>query len=261
MRYSIVDAFTDRPFAGNPAAVVLLDSWPSDVWLQNVAMEMNHAETAFLVPEVAGYALRWFTPKVEVDLCGHATLASAKVLAEQETLIEGGTVAFSTRSGILAAKRTSDVFELDFPLEAERETEAPTELVESLGVRPWYVGRNRFDYLVELGSETEVRSAAPDIRKLAGVPCRGVILTARSDTAGIDFVSRFFAPACGIDEDPVTGSAHCCLADFWGRRLNKSTMVGFQASARGGTVRVEVRGRRVLLAGQAVVVCRGELLV
>jgi PhzF family phenazine biosynthesis protein len=259
--YFRVDAFTDRPFAGNPAAVVPLRSWPDDCWLQNVAMEMNLSETAFFVPDPKGFHLRWFTPTVEVDLCGHATLAAAKVLADQNRLADGSSVVFSTRSGALRAMRNGDQFELDFPIQPEAKVEPPPGLIESLGVRPLYVGKNKSDCLVELGSASQVRRLVPDLKLLATVPCRGVIVTARSDSPECDFVSRFFAPAEGVDEDPVTGSAHCCLAEFWGRRLGKTEMVGFQASRRGGAVRVTVRGDRVILGGAAVVVARGELLI
>ncbi len=259
--YFIVDAFTNRPFGGNPAAVVLLEAWPEDSWLQNVAMEMNLAETAYLVPNAMGFDLRWFTPKVEVDLCGHATLASAKALAHLGRLADGSEIAFSTRSGVLRALRQSDHFQLDFPLIALEKSDPPAGLIESLNVQPRTIGRNKFDYLVEVESESIVRGVCPDFKQLATVKCRGVIVTARSDSPNVDFVSRFFAPAVGIDEDPVTGSAHCCLADFWGQRLGKTQMVGYQASKRGGTVQVEVRGDRVILSCQAVIVAQGELLV
>ena len=261
LQYFIVDAFTNRPFAGNPAAVVLLDSWPDTAWLQNVAMEMNLSETAFLVPNAQGFDLRWLTPKVEVDLCGHATLASAKVLAHLGKLLDVDEVAFSTRSGVLRAIRNGDRLQLDFPVKPEVKAEPPSGLIESLNVVPLHVGKNQFDYLVEVESESVLRSLVPDFKQLATVDCRGVIVTARSDSPTFDFVSRFFAPTSGVDEDPVTGSAHCCLADFWGRRLGKLTMVGFQASARGGIVQVEVRGDRVMLGGEAVIVAKGELLI
>ena len=257
----IVDAFTNRPFAGNPAAVVPLAAWPDDSWLQNLAMETNLADTAYFVPHATGYELRWFTPRIEVDLCGHATLASAKVLAYLGQLGDGTEVAFSTRSGVLRATRKGDQFQLDFPIIAEEKTEPPAGLIESLNVQPRYVGRSKFDFLVEVESESLVRGLSPDFKQLATVKCRGVIVTARSDSPNVDFVSRFFAPAVGIDEDPVTGSAHCCLADFWGKRLVKTEMVGYQASARGGTVEVKVQGDRVFLGGEAVIVAHGRLLV
>jgi predicted PhzF superfamily epimerase YddE/YHI9 len=260
LRYFIVDAFTDRPFSGNPAAVVPLTTWPADGWLQNVAMEMNLSETAYLVPDASGYRLRWFTPKVEVDLCGHATLASAAVLAHLGKLADGSHVSFTTRSGTLQAARRGNHFELDFPLTPAEERAPPPALLESLRVQPTYCGRTRFDYFVEVESEEILRSISPDYKTLAIVECRGVIVTAKSSDARFDFISRFFAPATGIDEDPVTGSAHCCLADHWAKRLGKTTMMAYQASPRGGMVQVELRGERVLLGGEAVVVAQGELL-
>jgi predicted PhzF superfamily epimerase YddE/YHI9 len=261
VRYFVVDAFTRRPFAGNPAAVVPLDAWREDQWLQNVAMQMNLSETAYLVPNPNGFDLRWFTPKVEVDLCGHATLASALVLSHLGILTEGSNVSFSTRSGILVAGRRGNCFELDFPNKPEQPSEAPPGLIGALKVLPKYVGRNQFDYLVEVESEAVVRSLSPDFKQLATVNCRGVIVTAQSDDPQFDFVSRFFAPAAGVDEDPVTGSAHCCLADHWGKRLGRSSMVGYQASGRGGIVYVQLCGDRVILGGEAVMVAKGELLV
>jgi PhzF family phenazine biosynthesis protein len=261
IQYFVVDAFTDRPFAGNPAVVVPLAKWRGDAWLQNVAMEMNLSETAFLVPNAQGFDLRWFTPKVEVDLCGHATLAAAKVLAHLGQMPGENGIAFSTRSGILRASRAGDRFQLDFPLKPETPAEPPADLIESLAVTPKYVGRNQFDYLVEVESETVLRSMTPDFKRLAKVACRGVIATTQSSDPQFDFVSRFFAPAAGIDEDPVTGSAHCCLVDFWRKRLGKQKFVAYQASARGGVVHVEVQGDRVLLAGDAVIVAQGELMV
>ncbi len=258
--FFIVDAFTNRPFAGNPAAVVPLETWRDDAWLQNVAMEMNLSETAFLVANPRGYDLRWFTPKVEVDLCGHATLASAAVLSHLGKLADGSAVSFSTRSGVLTAGRNGERYALDFPVTAAEPAVAPAGLIESLHIEPKHIGRNRFDYLVELESESVVRSVAPDFKQLAKVTCRGVIVTARSDDPQFDFVSRFFAPAAGIDEDPVTGSAHCSLADYWGRRLGKTKMIGYQASQRGGIVHVELRGNRVILGGDAVIFAAGTLM-
>jgi predicted PhzF superfamily epimerase YddE/YHI9 len=261
LSYFVVDAFTNRPFAGNPAAIVPLDSWREDGWLQNVAMEMNLSETSYLVPNSKGFDLRWFTPKIEVDLCGHATLAAAKALAHMGRLIDGSEVAFSTRSGVLRAFRKGHVFQLDFPIKPQEKTEPAPGLVECLDVRPIHVGRNQFDYLLEVESETALRSLNPDFKRLAHVKCRGVIVTARSDAPACDFVSRFFAPAVGVDEDPVTGSAHCCLAEYWSKKLDKTDMTGYQASLRGGIVRVAVRGDRVLLGGEAVIVAEGSLLI
>lgn len=260
-RYFVVDAFTNEPFRGNPAAVVPLDSFVDTETMQNVAMEMNLSETAFLLAHPVGYDLRWFTPKVEVDLCGHATLAAALVLAHMGKLDQGREVKFATRSGILLAHRRNSCFELDFPLKSETKAEPPSGLLDALNVSPKYVGRNQFDYLVEVESEAVLRNIAPDFKRLASVNCRGVIVTARSLDPRFHFASRFFAPAVGIDEDPVTGSAHCCLANFWGKRLGLSKMVGHQVSARGGIVRVELRGDRVLLGGEGVIVAAGELRI
>jgi PhzF family phenazine biosynthesis protein len=255
-----VDAFTDRPFGGNPAAVCLLPSWREGGWLQAVAREMNLSETAFLVRNADGFDLRWFTPKVEVDLCGHATLASAHVLW-QYGRAAGDEIRFSTRSGPLKARRHGDDIELDFPLKPEEQAEAPPGLLEALGVSAEYVGKNQFDYLVEVRSEAALRGIAPDFKRLATVPARGVIVTSVAADPRFDFVSRFFAPASGVDEDPVTGSAHCCLGEFWRKRLGKREFVAFQASARGGVVKVRVTKERAFLGGRAVTVAKGELLV
>ncbi len=255
----LVDAFSDRPFAGNPAVVVLLPAWPGDHWLQQVAAEMKQSETAFLVAGGGAFELRWFTPLVEVDLCGHATLASAFVLWHLGKARADAPIAFSTRSGTLKAARRGQTIELDFPLEAQIETPAPRGLAQALGITPKYVGKSRFDYLVEVESEAVLRGMAPDFRQLAAVHSRGVIVTARSQREPFDFISRFFAPAAGVDEDPVTGSAHCTLAHFWRERLGKSEFQAYQASARGGVVGVSIRGDRVLLGGTAVIIAQGEL--
>lgn len=255
-----VDAFTDRPFAGNPAAVCLLPTWNEDRWLQAVAREMNLSETAFLVKQPDHFDLRWFTPAVEVDLCGHATLASAHVLWQQGQATSD-EIRFSTKSGILKAMRHGDAIELDFPLKPEEPAQAPAGLLEALGTSARYVGKNQFDYLVEVESEVVLRGIAPDFKRLAVVPARGIIVTSTSADPRYDFVSRFFAPAAGVDEDPVTGSAHCCLADFWRKRLGKTEFLAFQASARGGVVWVRVVKDRTLLGGRAVTVAKGELLI
>jgi predicted PhzF superfamily epimerase YddE/YHI9 len=255
-----VDAFTDQPFAGNPAAVCILSAWKDDYWLASVGREMNLSETAFLVRNADGFDLRWFTPKVEVDLCGHATLASAHVVWEQG-FATSDEIRFSTKSGLLKSIRRGDGIDLDFPLKPEIPAPAPPGLLHALGVPAKYVGKNQFDYLIEVESESLLRSVAPDFQRLARTPARGVIVTSVSDNPQFDFVSRFFAPGAGIDEDPVTGSAHCCLADFWRKRQGKTEFRAFQASARGGVVQVRVRQDRVLLGGKAVTVARGELLV
>jgi predicted PhzF superfamily epimerase YddE/YHI9 len=255
-----VDAFTNRPFAGNPAAVCILSEPRPDAWMRDVAREMNLSETAFLHLEDDGYRLRWFTPAVEVDLCGHATLASAHVLWEDSHLPQDRQARFRTRSGLLLADRRGEWIELDFPATAAVPAEPPPGLVAALGVKAANVLRNKFDYLVEVESEEEVRAAAPDVSALKKVGARGIIVTARASTAGFDFVSRFFAPAVGVDEDPVTGSAHCALAPYWAARLGRREFTAYQASARGGVIRVKVNGDRVILGGQAVTVMRAELL-
>ena len=259
-RYYVVDAFTGQPFAGNPAAVVPLSEWRDDGWLQNVAMEMNLSETAFLVKENDGYRLRWFTPKVEVALCGHATLASAHVLWSEGYASTAEEIHFHTKSGLLKATRKESWIELDFPVTPPAECPPPSGLLEALGTSARYVGRNQFDYLVEVESEDEVRRLAPDFARLSQVEARGVIVTSRSATAEFDFVSRFFAPRAGVNEDPVTGSAHCCLGPYWQVQLGKSEFTAFQASVRGGMIRVRVVGGRTYLGGLAVTVCRGELI-
>ncbi len=258
--YFLVDAFTERPFAGNPAAVYVLPKWPDDGWLKNVAREMNQSETAFLVRNADGFDLRWLTPAIEVDLCGHATMAAAHTLWKRRHVAVGGTIRFATRSGTLTAARRGALIELDFPLKPEQPAEPPPDLLSALGVAAEYVGRNQFDYLVEVDSARKLRSLAPDFKRLATLGVRGVIVTSRSDDPQFDFLSRFFAPGSGIDEDPVTGSAHCCLGDFWRKRLGKNEFVAYQASPRGGVVRVRVAGDRVILGGTAVTVARGELV-
>jgi PhzF family phenazine biosynthesis protein len=255
-----IDAFTDRPFAGNPAAVCLLPGPRDDGWMRQVGAEMNLSETAFLCQEADGYRLRWFTPKVEVDLCGHATLASAHALWETGLLRPEEEARFHTRSGLLTVVRDGEWMEMDFPAKPPAPAAAPPGLAEALGAAPRYVGRNQFDYLVEVESEEALRALAPDVARLAALPVRGVIVTARATTPGFDFVSRFFAPAAGVNEDPVTGSAHCCLGPFWRERLGRNEMRAYQASARGGVVGVRVAGERVVLRGQAVTVLRGELV-
>jgi PhzF family phenazine biosynthesis protein len=255
-----VDAFTAEPFSGNPAGVCILNEPRDEAWMQHVAREMNLSETAFLLPADDGFSLRWFTPAVEVDLCGHATLASAHVLWEEGLLDPAATARFHTRSGLLRAMRRGELIELDFPAKPEEAAEPPPDLLRALGVLPLYAGKNEFDYLLQLESETAVRNLKPDFALMRAIPGRGVIATASADSHEFDFVSRFFGPAVGVDEDPVTGSAHCCLGPFWGRRLAKRELVGFQASLRGGVVRVRLVGDRVMLGGQAVSILRGELL-
>lgn len=255
-----VDAFTAEPFAGNPAAVCVLPGEREAGWMQKVAMEMNLAETAFLVRQEDGYGLRWFTPATEVDLCGHATLASAHVLWESGQLPHGETARFHTRSGLLTAEKRADWIWLDFPATPAEPIEVHAELAAALGTRAVSVGRSRFDFVVELESEDAVRAVRPDFRRLAAIPGRGAVVTSRADDPAFDFVSRYFAPGFGIDEDPVTGSTHCALAPFWSLRLGKTRFRARQVSARGGVLHVELAGDRVRLGGQAITVLRGDLL-
>ena len=257
-----VDAFTNIPFAGNPAAVCVLPTPQDEGWMQNVAQEMNLSETAFLVRQDDGFNLRWFTPMVEVPLCGHATLASAHVLWSEGHLSPDEAARFYTKSGVLIAKLQGEWIELDFPVNHSQETIAPPELSEALGVPYKSVLQNSRGYLVELESEDLVRQMQPNFQLLKTLPVSDVIVTSiASLDLNYDFVSRFFAPGVGINEDPVTGAAHCCLAPFWRDRLHKDELLAYQASSRGGVVKVRYTGGdRVFLAGQAVTVMRGELI-
>jgi PhzF family phenazine biosynthesis protein len=256
-----VDAFAERPFSGNPAGVCLLERAAPEKWMQAVASEMNVAETAFLVrrPDDS-FDLRWFTPTVEVDLCGHATLASAHVLWDEHHLAAGDRARFHTKSGPLVAWREADTIRMDFPSEPAAAAEAPAALVEALGVPLVFAGKNRMDWLVEVADEGAVTSLRPELRILSALGVRGVIVTSASASPGRDFVSRFFAPGAGVDEDPVTGSAHCALAPYWAAKLGKPALIGQQLSARGGTVECTLAGDRVVLGGRAVTVLRCQLL-
>ncbi|MDJ1470050.1 PhzF family phenazine biosynthesis protein [Cytophagaceae bacterium DM2B3-1] len=254
-----VDAFTQRIFGGNPAAVCLLEEPAKEEWMQNLAMEMNLSETAFAWPEEDGYRLRWFTPKVEVDLCGHATLATSHILWQLQKLSHDDTARFFTRSGLLTCTKNSDWIEMDFPAKQAIEVTAPEGLTEALGVNPIFVGNNKMDYLIEIESEEVLRNLQPNFSELSKLPIRGTIVTASSQSTDYDFISRFFAPAVGVNEDPVTGSAHTALGPYWAAKLSKTTMTGFQASARGGVVKVRLVNDRVLLGGQAITVMKGEL--
>src|SRR5881409_3459641 len=248
LRIVQVDAFTDRAFGGNPAAVCVLPEPRDAAWMQAVVREMNLSETAFLRLDGDRYRLRWFTPAVEVDLCGHATLASAHVLWQDGHAPPGEEARFRTKSGLLTARRRDGWIELDFPATLA----APAGLAEALGLQktPRWVGRSRFDYLIEVDSEDTIRALKPDFPALERVEARGTIVTSRAATPGYDFVSRFFAPRTGVPEDPVTGSAHCALAPFWSERLKKTEMIAYQASPRGGVVRVSLGGERVKLGGR-----------
>lgn len=255
-----VDAFTDKPFSGNPAAVCLLESPRNERWMQDVATEMNLSETAFVWPVTNGWSLRWFTPACEVDLCGHATLASAHVLSERGLWAPGSMLRLHSRSGLLKAAHRGDWIRLDFPALRAHAAELPEAVAAALGTQPRRAARAPDAWLVELKNEAAVRGLRPDFRALEATEPGRVIATARADAADVDIVSRFFAPAVGIDEDPVTGSAHCALGPYWWERLGKRSLVARQVSARGGTLRVEVAGERVMLEGQATTVLRGELV-
>ncbi len=267
-----VDAFTNQPFGGNPAAVCILspdnEKAQDEAWMQSVAAEMNLSETAFLVKQANGYDLRWFTPKAEVKLCGHATLASAHTLWSEGYLDKSESAHFHTKSGLLTctlARSPGDNASwigMDFPARVSEEVAPPDGLLEALGADSVFVGRNADDYLIEVESPDIVYNLSPDFGRLAHVKTRGTVVTSRAtDGDEYDFVSRMFAPAVGINEDPVTGSAHCALTPYWAKKLGKEEMVGYQASERGGIVRVTFQGDRVLLGGQAVTVLRGELAV
>jgi PhzF family phenazine biosynthesis protein len=255
-----VDAFTDRAFAGNPAAVCWLDAEVPDGWRQSVAAEMNLSETAFLLRQRDAYGLRWFTPQVEVALCGHATLASAHVLWTERLHPAAEPIRFQTQSGVLTCTCDKGIIEMDFPATPAEPGPPPEGLLDALGTPAIHIGRTRFDYLVVVDDPDRLRALAPDFAALRQVDTRGVIVTCRSDDARFDFISRFFCPAVGIDEDPVTGSAHCCLGPYWATVLDKSNLTACQASRRGGVVRVRIEGKRVVLGGQAVTVMRGQLL-
>jgi len=257
-----VDAFTSERFRGNPAAVCLLHDEPAAAWMQAVAAEMNLSETAFVRPrEGGGFFIRWFTPTVEVPLCGHATLSGAHVLWEEKLAPSDEPIALHSRSGPLSARRESGWICLDFPALPVEPAAPPAGLSEALGCPLISAHQNQADkYLLEVASEQAVRELRPDFGRLRERGIEACIVTARSDERSCDFVSRFFAPGMGIDEDPVTGAAHCSLGPFWSERLRKDELVGHQVSKRGGVVRVRVRGERVDILGQAVTVLRGELL-
>jgi PhzF family phenazine biosynthesis protein len=254
----VVHAFADQPFTGNPAAVCFPSSEPTVEWMQKVAAEMRLSETSYLTPVEDGYQLRWFTPTVEVDLCGHATLAAACVLWDTGRLSPGSQARFHTRSGLLTVDQGPEGMTMDFPARAAEACSDWEDFPNVLEAQSLFVGRNGMDALVELEDERAVRSLRPNFTRISQYPVRGVIVTARSDNPGYDFVSRFFAPRAGVPEDPVTGSAHCCLGPFWAERLGKRDLVGYQASSRGGFVRVGLRGSRVHLCGRAVIVLNGE---
>jgi PhzF family phenazine biosynthesis protein len=255
-----VDSFTAEPFKGNPAGVCLLEKPAPESWMQNLAMEMNLAETAFVYPESNGFHLRWFTPATEVELCGHGTLATAHILFEAGKLMPNDIARFYTKSGILTVIKNNNFLEMNFPATPASQCPAPKNLSRALGnVNLLFNGKNDFDYLIELDSEEIIKSMSPDFDLLKQITARGIIVTSRSRNPEFDFVSRFFAPGIGIDEDPVTGSAHCTLGPHWAKKLGKSNFTAYQASRRGGIVKVELTGDRVLLRGQAVTIFSARL--
>ena len=256
-----VDAFADKPFGGNPAAVVFLMGPRPDHWMQAFAAEMNLSETAFFMRKGDAYQLRWFTPTNEVDLCGHATLATAHVIWETEMLMPDEEIRFSTKSGLIRAKKDGDWISLDFPSEMPEPTPASKALAKALGAPIVWSGQNRMDWFLELENEASVRNLSPNMEAVKALGNRGVIVTAAADDpeAPYHFVSRFFGPAVGVDEDPVTGSAHCALAPYWCGKLDRAALVGYQASPRGGTVKVRLKGNRVELKGKAITIFQGVI--
>jgi PhzF family phenazine biosynthesis protein len=254
-----VDAFTDQLFAGNPAAVCLLDKKREDHWMQQLAAEMNLSETAFLLKQSDDYSLRWFTPRVEVELCGHATLASAHVLFEMGLIASGEEAHFHTLSGLLTARKTGDWIELNFPTQPPKAIEPPEAIIKAVGIHPGYCGKSNGKYLFEVANEEIIRNLQPEFAVIKNLTKEDIIVTSVASTPGFDFVSRFFAPSIGIDEDPVTGSAHCVLAPYWQGRLGKTEFKAYQASARGGVLRVRLAGDRTFISGQAVTVFKTEL--
>lgn len=255
-----VDSFTTKPFSGNPAAVCILDKPADENWMQQVALEMNLSETAFLYREKDGYNLRWFTPAAEVALCGHATLATAHILWEQKIIETEKTAVFHTKSGKLTAKKQGKLIELDFPSTKPIKQSPPDKLLTALGTDALYVGKNKFDYLIEVDSADTLQNLKPNFSLLKDLQVRGVIVTAKSDSEKYDIISRFFAPSVGVDEDPVTGSAHCTLSPYWSEKLGKKELKAYQASKRGGELTIIHQDDRVLLQGEAVTIMKIELL-
>jgi PhzF family phenazine biosynthesis protein len=258
-----VDAFSEIPFSGNPAGVCLLDKLIPEYLMQSIATEINLSETAFIINESNGYNLRWFTPKTEVSLCGHATLASSHILWEIKELSESDEIKFYTKSGLLKSKKNGSWIQLDFPTRNIEASDLDNHLNEAIGTTPVFTGKYTAPtgdlYLLELEKEEQIRNLAPDFKLLISCRARAVIVTSRSNTPKYDFVSRYFAPVVGINEDPVTGSSHCILAPYWSGKLNKTTLIGYQASQRGGIIRCTHAGDRVLLEGKAVTIYKAEL--
>lgn len=266
MKIFQVDSFTDRPFKGNPAGVCLLENEQAESWMQNIAMEMNFSETAFLIKSNEGFNLRWFTPKIEVPLCGHATLASAHILWEEGILEEKKLARFYTKSGELVCEKVDNWIEMAFPSRQVRAVKTSKSLIDALRLSDREIKLNLYDgngeilYLVEVVSDEIVKELNPNFEKLKEEDAKAVMVTAKSSSKEFDFLSRFFAPSLGVAEDPVTGSAHCYLAPYWGKKLNKNELIGYQTSKRGGVVKCELRGEKVIIKGQAVTVLKGELV-
>lgn len=256
-----VDSFTTKPYSGNPAGVVVLDSAADEAWMQNIAGEMNLSETSFLyLLNENSYNLRWFTPNSEVDLCGHATLAAAHILWEKNLVNKTEEIKFQTKSGELTCKNNDGLIQMDFPKEEAQELSPPAELLSGLGVEGLYTGKNRMDHIIEVDSEETLKNITPDNNLLKKLDMRGVIVTSKSENPEYDFISRFFAPSVGIEEDPVTGSAHCCLAPYWAKKLNKTTFKALQVSKRQGVLYLELATDRVKISGNAVTVFIGYIL-
>ncbi len=237
----------------------ILESEKSVDWMQDIANEMNLSETAYLLRQGEDFSLRWFTPEAEVDLCGHATLASAHILWEEQ-FFKDNEIRFNTKSGLLTATKEGNWIQMNFPLEVEHESIAPIELAEGLGINYKYIGKNRFDYIVEVADEEAVRNLQPNFNLWKSVKSRGIIVTSKSNRSNIDFVSRCFYPALGVNEDPVTGSAHCCLGPYWQRKLKKNELIAVQLSKREGLLKLNILEGRILILGQAVTTLRGQLL-
>jgi PhzF family phenazine biosynthesis protein len=262
-KISQVNAFTNIPFTGNPAAVCILPTSQPSEWMQKIAAEMNLSETAFLVKQEDGYHLRWFTPTTEVPLCGHATLASAQVLWSEGHLLPTEVAHFHTQSGLLTATKQGEWIQLNFPVNHSQPAEFLPQISQALGVPIKLLMQNSLGYLIELESEKLVREMQPNFELIKALPLSNIIVTSLSESSSeYDFVSRFFAPGLGVNEDPVTGAAHCCLAPFWRNRLHKNEFVAYQASSRGGIVKVSYDGgSRVFLSGQAVTIWQGEMII
>ncbi len=260
LEFTVVDAFTSNPFSGNPAAVCILDEAISDDLMQRIALEINLSETAFLYSEGIGFRLRWFTPKAEVKLCGHGTLASAHALWEQRAK-DLREIEFYTLSGTLIASKEGDDIKLNFPIEPVIEADLPAELLKAIGVIPIFTGKTDVRYFVELPTANDVRNLSPDLARISQYHPGRIIVTAQSDAPEFDFISRYFAPGIGIPEDPVTGSAHCALAEYWSRKLVKNEFSAYQASSRGGALKIKLNDKRVDLLGKAVTVFRGKFAI